>query len=76
MPRSTETLRAYAENRKNEIVLHISHVSIAVVLRVAGAQPLGEVLLRQELSYFGRIARMPNGAAIRQVVFDPGTLQL
>ena len=54
----------------------ISHVSNEVVLRMAGAQPLSEVLLRQQLSYFGRIARMPDGAAIRQVVFEPGTLQL
>lgn len=51
-------------------------MSNEVVLRMAGAQPLSEVLLRQQLSYFGRIARMPDGAAIRQVVFEPGTLQL
>ena len=43
---------------------------------VAGAQHLSEALLRQQLSYFGRIARMPDGAAIRQVVFEPRTLQL
>ena len=53
----------------------VSHVTNEVVLRMAGAQPLSEVLLRQQLLYFGRIARMPDGSAIRRVVFEPGTLQ-
>ena len=54
----------------------VSHVLNEVVLRMAGAQPLSKVLVRQQLSHFGRIVRMLDGAAIRQVVFEPGTLQL
>ena len=54
----------------------VSRVSNGVVFRTAGMQPMTDILLRQQLTYFGRIARMPAGSAVQDVVFDPGTLRL
>ena len=54
----------------------LSRVSNDIVFRTARAQKLSDILLQQQLSCFGRIARMPDDAPIRQVLFEPGTLQL
>ena len=54
----------------------ISRVSNADVLGKANAATLSSTLLKQQLHLFGTIARRPAGDAVRDLIFEHGTLDL
>ena len=52
----------------------ISHVLNNVVLTAAGSTPLADKLLFQQLVLFGKIAKLPNNDFLRQLSFEPYTV--
>ena len=54
---------------------YYSTVSNAAVLQLTGQRPLTELLQKQQLLLYGRVARQPDSDPMRHVTFSPGTLQ-
>ena len=52
----------------------VSRVSNQHVLDVASQMPLSKSLIKQQLTLFGKVARLPNESLLREVTFCPGTL--
>ena len=55
---------------------YYSRVSNDTVLRVAKAEKCSTKLLRQQLLLFGKIARMPAGTPLRDILLEPGSCRL
>ena len=53
---------------------YISSVSNKTVLESTGQKPLTNVLAKQQLILFGRVARAPEGSVLRDSTFRPRTL--
>ena len=53
----------------------VSRVSNKTVLGKAGTSPLSNKLLQRQLLLFGRVARQPSTSLLRQLTFEPGSLQ-
>ena len=47
-----------------------SRVSNQTVLQTVGAKPFSQLLLQQQLQYFGDIARRPTGHVLRDMIFQ------
>ena len=55
---------------------YISRIPNLEILRRSSRRPLTELLTQRQLILFGRIAKMPDDAPQRRVVFCPGSLDL
>ena len=54
---------------------YYSRVSNQEVLRRGGCASLSQLLLEQQLNFFGKLARWPPSCPVRQLVFDDGLAQ-
>ena len=54
---------------------YYSRVSNQEVLRRANSVSLSQLLLEQQLHFFGKLARRPQSCPVRQLVFDNGLAQ-
>ena len=52
----------------------ILYVPNTVVLAAAGSVPLSDKLLFQQLLFFGKNAKLPNSDFLRQLTFEPSTV--
>ena len=52
----------------------ISHIPNSVVLALANSVPLTDKLLFQQLVLLGKIAKLPNNSFLRQLTFEPSTV--
>ena len=53
-----------------------SRVSNQTVLQTVGAKPFSQMLLQQQLQYFGDIARRPTGHVLRDMIFQASNTNL
>ena len=54
---------------------YLSRITNASVLAAANARPLSVIVLERQLLQFGRIARMPNHAPIRRLIFRDNSVE-
>ena len=54
----------------------ISRVSNSYILQQFHTPVLSKILLKRQLHLYGRVARMPNDAVMRQSIFEPSSLSL
>ena len=62
-------------------ILRISHsyysrVSNAYVIQKMGCERMSTMLLRRQLLFFGKVARLDSNSVIRAFVFQPNTVQI
>ena len=64
--------------RKTDRISHsmVSRVSNKYVLDKFGSIPLSNVLLRRQLLYYGKVARLPGSSILRSLVFEPNTCDI
>ena len=51
----------------------VSRISNDSVMESAGARPLSEAVLRQQLLLYGKICRMPSTSLVRSISIEPGS---